>query len=401
MRHGTVFKRCCRCGEAVRGNACKRCGRRALSWTFVVDAAPAGLPRRQKRRGGYATKREASAALARLLAADQLGIPWEGEELTTGQYLNDWLAEVARGGSIRPTTAKAYEVAIRIHIVPALGKVPIRMLSRGLIKDAYSALRGGRALGRRATLSPKGVHNVHLTLHRALQDAVADRLIPANPASRAHRMSHSRPTVRFWSPGELKRFLMAVADDPDSAMWRVSASTGMRRGELLGLRWRDFDLEEGMVCIQRQLIRNGRVMEFCHPKTPAGRRTICLDPATVRALVAHRDRQAAAAAAVSDPTGQDLDLAFCRKNGQPKDPDAVSHRFAQLVTRLGLPRIRLHDLRHTHATIALQAAINPKVVQERLGHASVNVTLDTYTHVLPPMHREAASLIAALVDAGS
>jgi integrase len=184
-------------------------------------------------------------------------------------------------------------------------------------------------------------------------------------------------------------------------MWRMSASTGMRRGELLGLRWRDIDLERGMVCVQRQLIRNGRVMEFCHPKTPAGRRTICLDVATVSELVAHQERQAEVVGTVDGFPGHDLDLVFCRKNGQPKDPDAVSHRFVELVKRLGLPRIRLHDLRHTHATIALQAAINPKVVQERLGHASVNVTLDTYTHVLPPMHRDAASRIAALVDAGS
>lgn len=163
MKRGMVFKRCCRCGAAVRGRDCQRCGRRALSWGFVVDSAPEGIPRRQKRRGGFARRAEARAALARFLAADKLGIPWGGDELTTGQNLTDWLAEVASGGSIRPTTAKAYEVALRVHIVPALGRLPIHHLSRGLIKDMYSALRGGHALGRQATLSPKAVHNARVS----------------------------------------------------------------------------------------------------------------------------------------------------------------------------------------------------------------------------------------------
>ncbi|MGB2940304.1 MAG: tyrosine-type recombinase/integrase [Candidatus Dormiibacterota bacterium] len=398
MRKGMVFKRCCRCGAAVRERACEGCGQRALSWTFAVDAAPHGMPRRQLRRGGFPKRADARAALAGFLAAEQLGIPWEGAELTTGQYLSDWLAEVASGGSIRPTTAKAYEVAIRVHIVPALGRMPLRQLSRGVITDMYSGLRSrGYDRHGRASLSPKGVHNVHLTLHRALQDAVADRLIPSNPAARAHRMARSRPPVRCWLPAELHRFLAAVAGEPDYAMWRMSASTGLRRGELLGLCWRDIDLEQATVCVQRQLIRNGRQMEFCHPKTPAGRRTICLDPTTISALVAHRDYQIRVGAA-EGPRSDDQALVFCQKNGRPRDPDAVSHRFAEIVRQVGLPRIRLHDLRHTHATIALQAAINPKIVQERLGHASVSVTLNTYTHVLPPMHAEAATRIAELVD---
>ena len=399
MRKGMVFKRCSRCGATVQERTCRRCGRWALRWSFVVDSAPGGSPRRQTKRGGCSSRAEARAALARFLSSERLGIPWDGDELTVGQYLTEWLADVASGGSIRPTTAKAYEVAIRVHVIPALGRVPLRQLSRGLVKDMYTTLRGsGRSPARRRTLSPKAVHHVHLTLHRALEDAVADRLIPGNPAARAHRLGHSRPPVRCWSPGELHHFLLVVAKDADAAMWRLSASTGVRRGELLGLRWRDIDLARGTMCIQRQLIRNGRVVEFCYPKTPAGRRTICLDPETLRILVLHRELRAGCITAVDEPCGGELDLVFPGKNGQPRDPDAVTHRFAQLISRHGLPRIRLHDLRHTHATIALQAAINPKVVQERLGHASVNVTLDTYTHVLPPMHMEAASRIAALVD---
>jgi integrase len=316
-------------------------------------------------------------------------------DVTTGQYLATWHADISRGGSIRPTTAKAYDVAIRVHIVPRLGRVPLRLLSRSLIKEMYADLQiRGRARPPAGGLSPKAIHNIHLTFHRALDDAVEDGLIPTNPSNRAHRMGHSLPTVRCWSPSELHRFLVAVEGEPDYPLWRLAANTGMRRGELLGLRWSDLDLDRGQVSVQRQLVRNGDSVEFGHPKTAAGRRTVCIDSATAEVLAAHR-RQQSEGRRQSEGFTQ---LVFCRADGQPRDPDAVTHQFIERAIRAGLPRIRLHDLRHTHASIALQAEINPKVVQERLGHASVKVTLDTYTHVLPPMHRAAASRIAALVD---
>ncbi|MDQ6947897.1 MAG: site-specific integrase [Actinomycetota bacterium] len=318
-------------------------------------------------------------------------------EMTTGQYLTEWLVSVAPGGSIRPTTAKAYAVAIRVHVIPRLGRVPLQQLSRKLVKELYDHLfLHGRARPPRGGLSIKAVHNIHLTLHRALEDAVDDGLLRSNPTTRAHRMGHSLTTVRCWTPAELRSFVEGLRADPDFALWRLAAATGMRRGELLGLMWRDFDFRLGRVTIQRQLIRNGDRIEFAHPKTAAGRRTICLDTVTIVALL---ERRRGLAMDTNDVNAGLRDgLVFGRQDGRPRDPDAVTNKFRAEVKRAGLPRIRLHDLRHTHATIALQAAINPKVVQERLGHASVRVTLDTYTHVLQPMHGEAASRIAALVD---
>jgi len=316
-------------------------------------------------------------------------------DVTTGQYLAAWHADLSAGGSNQPTTAKAYDVAIRVHIVHRLGRVQLRLLSRGLIKQMYADLQlRGRARKPAGGLSPKAIHNIHLTLHRALEDAIEDELIPTNPSNRAHRMGQSLPTVRCWSPWELHRFLVAVEDEPDYPLWRLAANTGMRRGELLGLCWTDFDLDRGQVSVQRQLVRNGDSVEFGHPKTAAGRHTVCIDRATAEILAAHRRQQIEAC----PPPRAIPDLVFCRADGRPRDPDAVTHQFIERAIRAGLPRIRLHDLRHTHASIALQAEINPKVVQERLGHASVKVTLDTYTHVLPPMHRAAAFRIPALVD---
>jgi len=239
---------------------------------------------------------------------------------------------------------------------------------------------------------------VHLTLHRALEDAVADGLLRYNPAARAHRGTAPAALIQVWSSTELRAFLDSVEDEPWFALWRLAATTGMRRGELRGLCWRDVDLDRERLNIRRQLQGSGRTLSFAPPKTEAGRRCIALDRITVEALRQHKSRHS-----VTWSTGQaqpleDGELVFCRADGSGRHPDVVSHEFASLVRLANLPKIRFHDLRHTHATLALQAGVHPKVVQERLGHASVEVTLDTYSHVLPPMHQEAAARVAALID---
>ena len=228
----------------------------------------------------------------------------------------------------------------------------------------------------------------------SLADAVDEGLISTNPAHRAHRLGSCRPLARTWTVAELRHFLDAMRADRDFPLWRLAATTGMRRGELLGLLWSDVDFARATVTVQRQLVRNGDRVELGQPKTPAGRRTVFVDPGTIEVLLGHK------APGRDDEPFASNHLIFTRRDGQPRDPDSVSQRFARQVRLTGLPHIRFHDLRHTHATLALVAGINPKVGQERLGHASVNVTLDTYTHVLPPMHEAAASRVAALIDEG-
>jgi integrase len=336
--------------------------------------------------------------MARLLVEKQDGTYVEPSRLTTGEYLTAWVRGIASSGTVRPTTVKTYDVAVRIHIVPRLGRVPLQQLTRKLIREFYAAITVGGRVRRRGSLSIKSVHNVHLTFHRALEDAVDDALLRSNPATRAHRVAPPRHEARSWSAAELHCFLCAVADNANFALWRLAAFSGMRRGELLGLRWRDVDLELSVLSVQRQLIRNGPIVAFGEPKTMAGRRTIVLDSATVEALKAHQNQQASVRRVLGDRYLSELDLVFCGRDGGPRDPDAVTHQFVRQVLRVGLPRIRFHDLRHTHASIALHASVHPKVVQERLGHSSVKLTLDTYAHVLPPMHQDAAARIAAIVD---
>lgn len=242
----------------------------------------------------------------------------------------------------------------------------------------------------RMELSPKTTHNAHLVLHRCLADAVEERLIAHNPADRAHTLPRdSQPEMRTWTREEVRRFLATAAGDSLGAMWRLFVMTGMRRGEVLALRREDLDLDGGFLMVRRSLVRGLDGWTTNPPKTARGRRRVDLDAATVAALRAH--------VAVPGVVGIDGHI-FADAAARALDPDGVSSRFARLVRESRLPRIRLHDLRHTAATLMLAAGINPKVVSERLGHASVVITLDTYSHVLPSLQADAATALARAID---
>jgi integrase len=196
-----------------------------------------------------------------------------------------------------------------------------------------------------------------------------------------------------WGDRETAAFLRAAASDRLYAMWRLAVVTGMRRGELLGLRWSDVDLEAGFLTVEQQRSRQGAAgVTVGAPKTTAGRRRIPIDAATAAALRAHRQAQF-----IAPIDG----LAFTRADGTPLDPDTVSQSFLAVARAAGVKRIRLHDVRHTAATLMLRAGVHPKVVQERLGHANIGITLDTYSHAIPSMGVEAADRLAALVDAAN
>jgi integrase len=204
--------------------------------------------------------------------------------------------------------------------------------------------------------------------------------------------------MKTWSAEQLGAFLTTVHDDRLHALWHTLAMTGMRRGEALGLLWEDVDLENAHLSVRRALIPSGREVVVSEPKTARGRRSIALDPETVEVLKAQAARQLAD----QDEWGDgwtDTGLVFTKENGEALHPEDVTRYFRQAVKKAMLPTIRLHDLRHTHATLALRAGIHPKVVSERLGHATVSITLDTYSHAIPAMQEEAAALIAGLVFA--
>jgi integrase len=387
MRHGFVFKRCRACSYQVEGRRC-RCGSDNWGWAFKIDIAAPGAPRDQKVRSGFATKAEAVAAMMQLQvdAADPTHV--EPKAMTVGQWLDQWLPAVR--GSISGGSWVGYESYLRKHVRPALGRHQLQRLTRAQVKGFYAKLD-------ESGLNVKTVHNIALVLHKALGDAVEEGLIPRNPADGAHSLPRRRGVpMRTWSAEQVRAFLAFVADDRLAALWRLAATTGMRRGEILGLRWRDLALDGATLSIAQARVRGTHGLMYGPPKTLASRRRVDLDAATVAALREHRRRQTDERAIL--PIDRDQDLVFSRADGLPLDPDGVSGTFDRLQLRAGLPRIRVHDLRHTMASLMLANGAPAKVVQERLGHSSVMVTLDIYSHVAPGMQRDATDQLARAID---
>ncbi|HTE83937.1 MAG TPA: site-specific integrase, partial [Dehalococcoidia bacterium] len=371
MRAGSAFRRCtkdgCRANVAASVRACPKCGGHSLSWAFVIDLALPGSKRKQRFGSGFATKAAALEAMNRLQAAVVDGTHVERSRRTLGAYLEDWLA--ARS-DIRANTARDYSVSIHNHIGPRLGDVPLQVVDRLRIRGLYRQLAG-------SGLGEKTVHNVHICLRKALQDAVDDGLLRRNPAERAHAKPKDRPEMRTWSADELATFLSFTAQDRELALYHVAAATGMRRGELLGLRWRDVDLAGVRLSVRQQYTRQGKSLGFGPPKSAKSIRTIDLDDETVDLLREQRERQLFERRKWGKAYRTDLDLVFCRPGGIPEDPNVIGRRFSRRIRDLaGLPAIGLHGLRHTHATLLLEEGVDVKTVSERLGHDSVQTTLE-------------------------
>jgi integrase len=242
------------------------------------------------------------------------------------------------------------------------------------------------------------VRYIHTIVHKALADAVDDGLLESNPAERAKppRPGRSgRRELRFWEPAQLARFLEQARGTPLEALWYLAAFTGMRRGEVLGLRWRDVDFEHRRLSVRRSVVCVANRLIETTPKTHQAR-VIDLDQHTVQVLADHRMTQSRRHAERGAALDGDARV-FTTPAGDPLHPEVITDRFHVLVRRAQLPRIRFHDLRHTHATLAIRAGVSPKVISERLGHHTPEFTMHQYAHVLPGMQAEAAERVAELV----
>jgi integrase len=358
---------------------------------------PSGGERRRITKGGFRTKTDAERALGQLEQQRREGSYVEKSKVLTGAYLGQWVETVGR---VRESTRASYRGHIKNHLIPALGDIPLQALTRQHVKTAYAGLRKTKDRGG-GSLAAHTRWHIHLTLHNALADAVEDNLISSNPADRAMDApaASAKPEMECWNETQLRDFLTHVKGDKLYALWRLFLTTGARRGELLGLRWDDVDLLTGRISFKVQWSKQDGVVAEGPIKTKRGRRTIDISPADVDALIAHMANQAEA----QDKAGaawHNLGLVFCRDDGRHFDPDGISSRWRRHVKASGVKKIKLHEARHTHATLML--AIEPvHVVSRRLGHASEAFTLEQYSHVLPQQQERAAARFAALVDAGS
>ena len=316
------------------------------------------------------TKAEVRRTLRGLLADRDDGIAYDSENMTVGGYLDRWLEAVK--GSVRPRTWRRHEEVVRLHLKPTLGGVRLDRLNPLQVQAVYGRkLEGG--------LSPRTVEIVHATLHKALKQAVGWTLVPRNVAEATTPPRPVGREIRPLSREQTQALLDAARGDALEAFYVLAVTTGMRNGELLGLQWRDADLDAGTLRVRRSVF-NGAVNP---PKTRAGNRTIRLTGMAVAALEEHRG----AATGEGDPQ-----WVFPSRVGTPLSVHNVHNRsWKPLLGRAGLPpTTRMHDLRHTCATLLLSRGVPVKVVSEMLGHGDVAVTLAVYQSVLPHMQESAA-----------
>jgi integrase len=369
------------------------------TWHFDIDPDPLTGRRRQRTKGGYQTKKAAEQALADAIGQWRAGRLPQHSTHTLGHFLQEeWLAAVKP--RLRPSTWANYRTYTAAYVVPILGQVKLQALTPVQLNHLYAHLlaRGRRKPIRSGQigLAPKTVRNVHLMLHSALHDAMRWGYLVRNVAEAADPPAARTPEQKVWSPQELGAFLDHVRDDRLYALWLLVATTGMRRGELAGLRWVDIDFDHATVSPTIPRVVVDHQVHDSAPKTERSRRRLALDPITLAALQAHRQRQTEDRQAVGGRY-RDHGYVFTWPDGRPLHPENIANWFDQHTRAAGLPRIRLHDVRHSYATAALKAGISAKVISERLGHASVAFTLQTYGHVIPGMDRDAAATVADLI----
>ncbi len=307
-------------------------------------------------------------------------------KLILKDYLGTWLRDSVKN-SVRPTTYHRYEGVVRLHINPFVGDTKLLKLT----PDRVQALYRNRL---DAGCSPRTVQYVHVTLHKALKQALRWQIVPANVAEAVVVPRVPKEEITPLSPAQVRTFLGSIGGDRLETMFTLAVTTGMRQGEILGLRWEDLDLDAGVVRVRRTLSWDGRRIVFAPPKTAKGKRSIGLTDGALSCLTKHKIRQEAEKASWSE----DLGLVFTNGDGGPRRSRGyLTLALRKVLKRCGLPEIRFHDLRHTCATLLLSRNIHPKVVQEMLGHATISITLDTYSHVMPSMSRGAVSAMEDLV----
>lgn len=384
-----------------------KAGRR---WRVIYDAPPDPLTgrRRQTSKRGFKTQRDAQKSLRAILDLVDDGTYQGPFTSTVAQYLTGWV----EGLRVKPSTRANYRQSIDLHLVPikakdgrprpGIGGIKLRALTAEHLDTLYRWLETeGRQDAK--PLAIKTIRHVHTAVRKALADAVDRGYVPRNVADLAHpptqKQARSRQALDgVWSAEQLRAFLAASKDHRLHAAFYLTAMTGMRRAEVLGLRWADIDLDAATVRIRWTLVQiAGEMIDQDSAKTDAGERTVALDPSTVAVLRDHRRRQLEDRMASGPAWQSDVDRVFADPIGRPVRPDLLLRHLQRVAALAGLPKINVHGLRHTYATVALRAGVDVEVVSKRLGHSDIAITLNIYRHVRDTDDQAAAALAATAI----
>ncbi len=368
--------------------------RGAGSWELKYDIGRDPLTGRRitKFATVHGAKRDAQRELRRLLKTVDDGVHSDPGKLTVADWLNQWLDEAQH--SVSPKTLERYREIVDKHLVPNLGALPLGKLQPMHIQNYYTqALASGRCDGK-GGLAPQTVRHHDRVLNVALKRARSLRLIPGNPVDVVKRPMVERREVEVMDSDASAKLLRTAGDTRLHTPIFLALATGIRRGELLALRWSDIDTEKRTLTVNQSLEQTKAGLRFKAPKTKRSRRTIALSPSVVEVLQAHKVRQVEERVSLALGRNQS-GLVFTRHDGEPINPRNFSKEFTRIVKRAGIRPVTFHGLRHTHLTNLLLAGVHPKIASERAGHASIATTMDIYSHAVPGLQEDAAMRIDA------
>jgi integrase len=370
----------------MRGSIVKK----GNKYYIVLDVYDASGKRKRKWYSGFDKKSDAEKALPELLKKAQAGLLLEPQKMTLGEFLQEWLWTQCEP-RLSKTTLEGYKLHVEKYIVPALGKIPLQKLHPMQLNKFFSnLLQEGR-------LSSTTVRNIYRTLSSALNYAARMQLIERNPLQFVNCPKKQKTPGKALELEDLIQIMQAARGTEFEVPIHLAAALGLRRGEILGLRWSDVNLQKGYLEIRRALARVPGEIFFKEPKTEESQRKMYLPDGLIVLLKAHRKKQMEIKLFLG-PEYKDYSLVVCRQNGEPWNPSTFTKRFQEFIEKNNLPRIRFHDLRHTNSTLLMgYGKLSPKIVADWLGHSTTAITEEVYTHVNDAMKKEAADIIERLL----
>lgn len=361
----------------MRGTITKK----GKKWYIVVDIGKDENGRRkQKWFSGYRTKKEAEKDLAKIITELENKTFILPEKITFKEHLEYWMENHVKV-NLSPTTIWGYDSIIKKHINPILGHIELQKLRPVDIQQYYNI--------KKDELSGKTLTQHHRVIRKALDYAYKLQMIPNNPADAVEPPKPKKYKAKVLTREEIKALLKALEGDKLEVPINLCLALGLRRGELLALKWEDINFKEGTIHIRRNLVRAGNKLVLKEPKSETSNRLLKLSPTLLKMLKKHRKKQLELKMLLGE-LFEDNNFVFTKNNGELINPATFSHQFSDFLKKNNLPQIRLHDLRHTNATLMLQSNIAPKIASNRLGHSTITITMDLYSHVLTDMEEETA-----------
>lgn len=378
----------------MRGHIKKYEGKNGITWTvhYYLGYSDMGKKRYTTKRG-FATKKQAEAFLADITTQLHEGMYRDTSKDTLSEFLQKWLDY--KRDTVRLRSIEIYERTIRLHIEPRLGRIKLADLRPIDLRNLYMYLQ------RDSGLSKRTVSQIHTLLHDAFDRAVKWEVIQRNITDAVDAPRPERKRFEIWTLADTRRFLAApeVTGHRFYIPFLLAVTTGMRQGEILALRWRNIDLDNGILHVEHTLTKENNVAVFGPPKSESGRRDISLGPEVVDALRSHKARQNAERLEKGSAYSNQ-DLVVARLNGNMVTQTFLRQKFIDLIEQLEMPYIRFHDMRHTHASLLMELGEDMKVIQEQLGHATIGITADTYTHLSKTVKSRPAQLISTALFGG-